>query len=126
MRRRDNVLAVGWLSPEHSFSQGPNDVVVYDRLKSLCQEPWQPFSYMGYHSCELCQFEGAQGSSNLFIPYEGTLFVAPELILHYINTHHYQPPEVFCDAVVNCPEMRTMAYRKEIAACGGKELFQLD
>jgi hypothetical protein len=51
------------------------------------------------------------------VPYNHTLFVAPELIIHYINAHHYRPPEIFCEAVLGCAPMRSQDYRRALAAC---------
>ena len=74
----------------------------------------------GHHECDLCRFEGeSRGSTNFFIPYEGAIYVCPELIVHYINAHGYSPPELFCRAVLACPPMRSMPYLRAIAACGG-------
>jgi len=46
-----------------------------------------------------------QGILNLFVPGTGIVYVAPKLILHYIDAHEYQPPAEFCDAVLACPPM---------------------
>jgi hypothetical protein len=52
----------------------------------------------------------AKGFSNLFVPGAGLVYVAPELILHYIDAHQYQPPRAFCDAVLACPPMGSAEY----------------
>jgi len=52
----------------------------------------------------------AQGFFNLFVPGAGHVYVAPELILHYIDEHQYQPPRNFCDAVLACPPMGSTEY----------------
>ena len=54
------------------------------------------------------------GTSNLYVPFEGGIFVSPSLIAHYIDAHDYTPPEVFQAAVLECPPMRSMAYLKAI------------
>ncbi|MFZ3217848.1 MAG: hypothetical protein WA192_17440 [Candidatus Acidiferrales bacterium] len=41
--------------------------------------------------------------------------MAPSMILHYIDVHDYEPPEVFWEAVMNCPEMGSEAYRQALA-----------
>jgi hypothetical protein len=43
------------------------------------------------------------GASNLFIPGENCVYVASSMILHYIDVHDYEPPEVFWEAVMNAP-----------------------
>ena len=94
------LRAVGWLGREQTFRKGTIAPDVYRRLRQLFNNPFQPFVAAGGHSCDLCQFESeATGSANLFVPADDLLLVCPELILHYINAHGYEPPKVFCDAV---------------------------
>lgn len=112
------ILSVGWLERDRVFPVGPTDHSVYVRLVELSKDPWEPFAGMGLHGCSLCQFDGAVGRKNLFIPSGRTLYVAPELITHYIACHHYEPPEVFRSAVLSCPVMRSQEYRKALIATG--------
>lgn len=77
------------------------------------------------HDCEFCLYDPPMGYKNLFIPAVGVIYVCPELIAHYMNAHHYQPPEEFCQAVLNCPEMRSNSYSRAILANGGRELVRL-
>jgi hypothetical protein len=58
------------------------------------------------------------GSANVFVPGEACVYVAPSLILHYIDTHAYAPPDVFWEAVRACPPMRSMAYLKLVHTLG--------
>jgi hypothetical protein len=117
------LRAVGWLEREHSFTTGSVDDPVYRRLVELSRSPWEPAAFMGIHGCELCQYEpGQSGKTNLFLPGDGVIYVCPELITHYMNAHHYAPPPEFCQAVVNCPEMRSMQYFKALLAGGARSL----
>jgi hypothetical protein len=52
--------------------------------------------------------------SRLSIP----AYVAPELILHYIDQHGYSPPAEFQQAVLDCPTMRSVAYLQAILKLG--------
>ncbi|MBA4105156.1 MAG: hypothetical protein C0485_05310 [Pirellula sp.] len=80
---------------------------------------------MGVHECEICQFHGeAVGSANLYIPFDGNIYVCPELITHYINAHLYSPPSIFCDAVLACPPMNSMGYKRLLLACNGQVLWK--
>ena len=91
----------------------------------MCNDPWQPSVCAGFHECELCQFEAeARGAANLFIPSDGLIYVGPELIVHYVNAHGYAPPEAFCRAVLACPPMRSVAFLRAIASCGGRGLVR--
>lgn len=56
----------------------------------------------------------------MFIPGDGILYVAPSLILHYLDAHGYQAPVEFQSAVMNCPPMRSMNYLKAILKNGPK------
>jgi len=121
----DKLIAVGWLDPDFEFTRGDVDPDVVAALCSFCVNPWEPAALMGCHDCGYCRFTTGMrtftynhtvmlGSSNLFIPADGFLFVAPSLILHYIDAHGYAPPREFCEAVVKCPPMRSMDYLKAI------------
>jgi hypothetical protein len=50
--------------------------------------------------------------------------VAPELIVHNIAAHWYKPPDVFIEAVLACPDMRSMEYKKAILNNRGRELLK--
>jgi hypothetical protein len=39
-----------------------------------------------------------------------SVYVAPELIIHYIEEHRYLPPPAFCGAVVACPPINSAVY----------------
>ena len=120
----DSLRAIGWLGSGHRFTKGPISADTYDRLKQLLVNPFQPLVAFGFHTCDLCQFEGESGSANLFVPADGFLFVCPELILHYINAHHYQPPQAFCDAVMICPDTRSVEYKRSFLVNGGRKLMR--
>jgi hypothetical protein len=65
---------------------------------------------MGWHSCELCRVAPARGVYNVWIPSDAALYVAPELVVHYIEAHQYRPPDEFIAAVLACPEQGTAEY----------------
>src|SRR5262249_40137451 len=111
---RPDVLNVGWLSKEHSFPQGPPDSRFVDALRRLVARPVNLFR--GLHVCEFCPqgprkllpggipwFEplpGTEGNGEVRVTSaDGTTFVAPVLILHYVTDHNYSPPRQFVDAV---------------------------
>ena len=119
-----SLVAVGWLERGKPYSTGGADSRVYRALVEMAKDPWQPFVCAGAHECDLCRFEPeAGGSANLFIPADGTLYVSPTMIVHYMNAHGYAPPDPFCHAVLACPPMRSMAYLRAIKACGGARML---
>jgi hypothetical protein len=118
----DALVAVGWLGKEVSFETGPVGERFFRKLKDLCADPWQPVMSLGFHLCELCQFDPPAFSAHVFVPFQGRIYVAPVAIVHYIATHWYRPPEVFIDAVLACSPIRSMDYKKAILANGGRNL----
>ena len=120
----DTLRAVGWLSADRPFPTGPSSQAFVDRLKALIGSAFQPVQSMGFHECDLCQFDGALGTANLFLPGDGLLYVCPELIVHYISTHHYQPPSEFVNAVLAAPDAASMDFRKAFLGNGGRAIIR--
>lgn len=118
------VLAVGWLSGDAAVARGDVDDSLFAKLMKLLVEPWQPLAIAGYHDCEFCRFSGSSkrlthggitveyGATNLFVPGEDVVYAAPSMIVHYIDSHGYAPPSVFRDAVMSCPPMQSMDYKR--------------
>jgi len=116
------MIAVGWLGAEHPFTRGTVSKEFYSRLQELMARRFEPVATAGVHRCELCQFDAPAAGGNLFVPDGERMFVAPELIVHYIAAHHYQPPEPFIRAVMQCPTPGGMDYRRRFLAAGGGTL----
>lgn len=134
-----SLLAVGWLEPGHDYRRGEVGEAFVRKLAELLVNPWQPAVAAGRHSCGFCRLTGGPaafrfgnlvtssevriGVSNLWLPADGFLFVAPSLILHYMDAHGYAPPDEFQAAVMACPPMRSMDYLKALLKNGPKELL---
>jgi hypothetical protein len=118
------LLAVGWLGRDSKFGQGPVGSDFFEKLQSLASNPWQPFASAGFHFCEVCQFTPPSFGANLFVPHDGLIYVAPAGILHYIAAHWYKPPGVFIEAVLQCPPMNSIEYKKALLANGGRPLVK--
>lgn len=133
------LVAVGWLEAGHEFQVGDVDPQLIRKLIELLKNPWEPAVAGGHHACSFCRFSGGPasfrfgkmpsepevriGSSNLWIPADGILYVAPSLILHYMDSHQYSPPMEFQRAVMNCPPMRSTPYLKAILTNGPSGLI---
>jgi hypothetical protein len=117
------MRAVGWLEQGREYATGSTPRAVYDRLRELFVEPFAPVALGGAHMCDLCQFDGPGGAANIWIPGDGFLYVCPKLILHYIGTHSYMPPAEFQQAVLRCPDTRSIEYKKAFLANGGREFL---
>jgi hypothetical protein len=132
----DKLLAVGWLDDQYSYHQDAVEESFIVKLTELLLHPWQPIGVMGSHKCQFCRFSGGpstfefnklsirMGINNLFVPYCGFIYVAPSLILHYIDAHGYAPPEQFQRAVMACPPMKSMQYLKKILENGGRSIVK--
>lgn len=117
------LRAVGWLERGHEHLRGEVEMSLITRLAELLEDPWQPSAAGGFHRCPFCRLGGPvsvqigglslrPGSANLIVPATAFVYVAPSLILHYVDAHGYLPPEEFVDAVMRCPPMRSMEYLK--------------
>jgi hypothetical protein len=119
------LRAVGWLDDTHAFSRGPVAPEVLDALQRFAARAWSPFQFRGWHDCELCPagkrgMEG--GHANLFVPGEAFLYVAPELLVHYVRDHVYAPPQEFVEAVRTCPDLDSGAYVAAVRAAGPRAI----
>ena len=119
------LIAIGWLESGHPFKQGPVAEAVYSRLAELLANPWQPMMFRGFHSCSLCRFDQPEGIKNVFVPANGFLYVAPQLVLHYIAAHEYAPPAEFEAAALSCPPMRSMDYLRAVRQSAPPELLKI-
>jgi hypothetical protein len=112
---RANVLNVGWLSRGHAFPVGAVSQRFVKALRRLVKSPEN--LYRGYHRCEFCPDPPVvvsstglrvidppgetmgNGEIRVAGP-EGLIYVAPVLVAHYVEVHHYRPPEPFIRAVI--------------------------
>lgn len=136
----EKLKAVGWLAWGHPYTlrQLQLQETRFGQLLRLLVDPWEPLCFMGSHECEFCPEEPLQdlethyrrhrierdglvvhfGANNLYVPADGCVYVAPSMIAHYVDVHSYEPPAVFWEAVMNCPEMGSETYRQALIANG--------
>ena len=106
---------VGWLGAGADFPTGSTPARARDELLRISSEAPAKNLMRGVHDCEFCNIESP---IRLETPYnergwtsigmgefhvqgqDGMTFSAPTLILHYIDEHHYLPPEEFIDALL--------------------------
>jgi hypothetical protein len=119
------LTSIGWLKKEKPFTVGKVSQNVYLKLCEFNKMPLNFAVFRGFHQCDLCKSKEAKGNSNIFIPHNGKIYVCPELITHYINTHQYLPPNEFIEAVLACPPICSMDYRKKMLENGFKALIKL-
>lgn len=117
-----HIRAIGWLENGHTFSTSSKTAWLWRVMtrwrfqfafRAHARSAWQPVCFMGVHMCDLCppnQWEKFAGSSNVWIPTTDCVFVAPELVAHYVSAHDYQPPPAFVAAVLTCPPQSSPAF----------------
>jgi hypothetical protein len=116
---REAGLAVGWLDSEHPYPMGHVQPDAISRLADLCLVPVH--QTRGFHACHFCnasreggwlhgvRFEHRGttrmlGSAEIRVQAaDGTVFLAPDLIVHYVAEHDYLPPPSFLKALERIP-----------------------
>jgi hypothetical protein len=111
-RKAPNVLMIGWLDDNTEFERAEADAPFLNALRSLYPRH-QVNKMRGYHKCQLCHttknkgvmeasIDGDLGSAELWIPSsdKSAIFAAPDMIIHYIETHQYSPPTSYKQAVI--------------------------
>jgi hypothetical protein len=111
----DHVRAIGWLHPDHTYTKGEVPAQFLARLKEFAARSGDSAralyfgAFGGFHTCEFCG--QAHGIGNLGVPSGDLLFVAPEMVVHYIEQHGYKPPAEFVAAVFQSPLPDTEEYQ---------------
>jgi hypothetical protein len=124
----DHVRAVAWLHHEHPYPQGEVSPEFLERLKQFAgrwgESTWALGwgCFRGLHTCEFCRKIRACG--NFGVPSGDVLFMAPEMIVHYVEQHRYLPPTEFVTAVLGSPLPGTEEYRLAVERFpGGREVL---
>jgi len=107
-----HVRAIGWLEREQPYTRGAVDPRVASILRAIIADAGRflPVASFGFHSCDLGNCAGDSGAQHVVIPSPTCVYVAPDLVVHYIESHMYAPPAAFADAVLSCPEQCSDAY----------------
>lgn len=106
------IVNIGWLDGTHDYSKGAVDEAFIERLWAYCYHRIREFR--GLHKCEICiepefAFKTKRNGEELLLgsaeirvlgKYD-LVYVAQNLIYHYVVNHDYLPPQEFIDAVVH-------------------------
>ncbi len=120
----EHVRAVGWLSSNHPYTGGEVPAEFVDllrefvRLASESAEALYFPVFCGLHTCELC--DGVKDNRNFGVPSGEVLFVAPTMVVHYIEQHGYAPPPEFIAAVLTSPLPDTTECKSAVRIFGEK------
>ena len=107
-------LNIGWLSGEFKYPTGKIEGDVLEKIKSLF-ESLENLT-RGVHYCEFCEppifsprgenfvstliKDAPNGNGEIWVDADGGVkFIAPALLVHYIEAHNYLPPKEFLTAV---------------------------
>ncbi|MGK5641696.1 hypothetical protein ACSNOK_25750 [Streptomyces sp. URMC 126] len=94
---------VGWLGPERGLQRAPSQPspALLDALREEVRKVRS--MTLGLHVCEFCAGkEPAAGSGEIHVyARDGLTYAAPSLLLHYVERHHYAPPEEFVRALTD-------------------------
>jgi hypothetical protein len=124
------VLNVGWLG----YDQDIPTAHVPGLAEMLAAfVPWRVDMTAGLHPCVFCGAEfptvvvkGAVlplslGSAEIRVQgNDGVWYGCPEMIVHYVGTHDYRPPDEFIAAVFNGPAPNTQEYADALLRLGMK------
>lgn len=122
------VLNVGWLEKGQPYSQGETTEKFRRKLLDFCLKV--DYTTFGIHECDFCEDESERvakatinqgydrlrlGSSEILVcGQENILYLAPDLIYHYVVDHDYQPPDEFIQSVLSSPLPDTTEYQAAI------------
>src|SRR5258708_36225691 len=100
-------VAVGWLHPDHSFSQADPAPEFLLKLKEYASRAYASAKALGFgaaggfHSCEF--FNPAHGTTNFCVPAGDRMFFSPGKIAPYVEAHRYAAPPEFILAIMARP-----------------------
>jgi len=117
----DAIRAVGWLEPGYEYRTGRVRAPArfLRNIQDLLAESHLPSAfpvrvdYMGVHTCGFCRAH--YGNGELLVPHGDFVFIAPTMIVHYVQFHGYLPPDEFVKAVNFCPLPSSLEYRQMMA-----------
>lgn len=136
----DKTVNIGWIDEVHSYPKGE---IAGEFILSLWEYIKYPINQTRgvYHNKRLdpqtsfhfAHYEGYHmtlGDAEIrVVDLENDLiYAAPNLILHYIITHQYLPPEQFVNAVINGPKPNSDLYSnvmKNLFKYGNKHYHML-
>ncbi len=103
------VYNIGWLDDQYEYRKGYVAPKIIRKLVRI-GERMDVNICRGAHFCQYCyknptfQIENKnhpRGNGEIWLPNKSftKVYVAPKLILHYIQAHQYLPPKEFIDAI---------------------------
>ena len=113
-----SVRDVGWLTVTVPYATGEMPPEFVSKLRLLATHWGASTEALGWpaaggpHTCEICG--RARAAGNFGVPGDSVLYVAPEMVAHYVEAHSYAPPDAFVGAVLRCPLPGTPDYVRAV------------
>jgi hypothetical protein len=127
---RPGTKNIGWLASGRDFPTAQPSDELLELLWCFCSI--SVAKARGGHDCEFCPkgtayFFGRSGRRLALSTAQirvfgdnGTVYAAPNLIYHYVLTHHYRPPDEFIEALRNGPRPPNQDYFERLERLGLK------
>lgn len=110
-----NEFNIGWLQKDNSFTKGEVSFLFIEILKKHNERPFTVHHTRGFHGCDFCEQEKMSGFHEIrVVGADGKVYACPELIIHYVESHQYLPPQEFIDAVIYGPLPGSEEYNNAI------------
>lgn len=108
----EKVKNIGWLEKPHPFSEGLSEPFFVKKLFSIIK--YKEFNiYRGVQDCYYCNHDdfiyGFSDNDEVFLGHgeiwvpsitKDIIYTSPTLMYHYIEKHHYLPPQDYIDSVM--------------------------
>jgi hypothetical protein len=122
-------LGVGWLQRGQAYPTGLVSEPFLAALLPFCYDDYVVCAVSVARRCPLCNevpppierdgHNAHPGTGEIRVLGETEIYAAPDLILHYISTHNYQPPEEFVQAVLLGPPAGAPEHRALVRTLNG-------
>lgn len=122
-----DLVAVGWLQKGKPFAKAKRaDEALANRLTRSEYREGQFRTRRREHRCDLCRKKSIArfGRGEILVIADDRIFVAPELIAHYVRAHGYQPPKEFVAALQDAPHQGAPAFREALLRHGVIETLE--
>lgn len=125
---RPGTRNVGWLDRVHDFPTTTPTEELLDQLWSFCLVSVN--QTRGIHVCPFCPTNSGPcferrghrlnlGSAEIRVfSTDGTVYAAPTLIYHYVQTHKYRPPDDFVSGILGGPQPTHPDYFERLTSLG--------
>jgi len=95
------VVSIAWLDTSHTIPTVAHHPALLDAIRTRLANLEVEHITLGFHTCPFCSDAFGSGEYRFYNPATHRGYVAPALFFHYMDEHHYAPPQEFIKAVLN-------------------------